>query len=62
MFVTILSIIYFALALFIVIRFLREKASKISRGKNKILLKVQKNPPAKNSWKKSETEKEQVPV
>lgn len=61
MFVTILTIIYSAIALFIMVRFAREKAPKVAKWANKTLLKInEKSSLSANNWEKADKEEQQM--
>lgn len=60
MFVTILTIIYSAIALYIMTWFIREKAPKMAAWANNLLLKLQRQVFGNRDWKNSETGKKQI--
>ncbi|UII23469.1 hypothetical protein [Fulvivirga ligni] len=58
MFVTILTIIYSAIALFVLGRYIKKKASKITEFKNRAALKYQSAVAYKRNWGKNKEVKE----
>ncbi|GAA0194557.1 hypothetical protein GCM10009122_58100 [Fulvivirga kasyanovii] len=60
MFVTILTIIYSAIALYIIARFVRENTQKVTIWANKVLIKYQKVIFGSRYWKGSDIEEKQV--
>lgn len=60
MFVTILTIIYSAIALYIMAWFIREKASKLTIWTSNLLLKLQRHLFGNRDWKDSEAGKKQI--
>lgn len=60
MFVTILTIIYSAIALFILVRFIREKTAKMAHWTSRALFKRQDVIYGSRSWRKSNAEDDRI--
>lgn len=60
MFVTILTIIYSAIALYIIARFVRENTQKVTIWTNKVLIKYQKVILGSRYWKGPDAEEKQI--
>lgn len=61
MFVTILTIIYSAIALFIMVRFAREKAPKLANWMNTKIFKPRQDMYlSSRDWKKADADEEQI--
>lgn len=60
MFVTILTIIYSSIALYIIVRFIRENTPKMTIWTNKVLTKYQRMILSGRNWRSSDIDDEQM--